>query len=193
MNPVCQSLVETIGLRNTYRTLAALSLVIGIPCCLVFKQPPMDTEDEDTRSLEGSIESAEVEGAWLSEMIKQEELPEVRKLFGVRTSLWLDPIYILYMFGQLFKGIGYVFPFIHLVSSLVDNMLKLITDLVLFCTILKINRITKITWLEIPAFVRHFQNHFIRSNVVMERQHYFLSRKMAHCLRSVLLNIADHI
>ncbi|XP_033644662.1 monocarboxylate transporter 13-like [Asterias rubens] len=116
MNPVCQSLVETIGLRNTYRTLAALSLVIGIPCCLVFKQPPMDTEDEDTRSLEGSIESAEVEGAWLSEMIKQEELPEVRKLFGVRTSLWLDPIYILYMFGQLFKGIGYVFPFIHLIS-----------------------------------------------------------------------------
>ncbi|XP_022089594.1 monocarboxylate transporter 13-like [Acanthaster planci] len=114
MNPVCQSLVETVGLRNTYRVLAALALVIGIPCCLIFKQPPLEEED-DTRSLEGSIESTEVDGEWLSEMIKQEKEPAIRKIFGVRVSLWLDPVYILYMFGQLFKGIGYVFPFIHLV------------------------------------------------------------------------------
>ena len=146
MNPVCQSLVEAIGLSNTYRTLSALTLIIGIPCCLVFKQPivygdedqlidntietPVDEFGErltpqsqfSTNPSENSMNS-KVKNFFKDVFRSQTPVmtdPDITAdtlLCGCHPQLWTDRVFILYMFGQLMKGIGYVFPFIHLVSN----------------------------------------------------------------------------
>ncbi|XP_072018079.1 monocarboxylate transporter 7-like [Amphiura filiformis] len=149
MNPVCQSLVEAIGLSNTYRTLSALTLIIGIPCCLVLKQPVVygdeDTliDDAEDTPIEEQNESypatsytssqqfstnpshnnfSRVRDYFLSifkpqpPVVAETDITTDTLLCGCRRALWTDKVFLLYMFGQLMKGIGYVFPFIHLVS-----------------------------------------------------------------------------
>lgn len=142
MNPVVESLVESIGLRNAFRVLAALTIVIGLPCSAVLKQPDFDAyandndvDDVDDLIMEDcddetvlvhrnkddvqsvhEIDDAESESSWLAEMIRKEKNPPRRICGSCYGDLWLDPFFIIFMVGQLFKGVGYVFPFIHLVS-----------------------------------------------------------------------------
>ncbi|XP_030839017.1 monocarboxylate transporter 10 [Strongylocentrotus purpuratus] len=142
MNPVVESLVGSIGLRNAFRVLSALTIVIGLPCSAVLKQPDFDAyandndvddvddlimqdcDDEtvlvnrnkdDVQSVH-EIDDAESESSWLAEMIRKEKNPPRRICGSCNGDLWLDPLFIIFMVGQLFKGVGYVFPFIHLVN-----------------------------------------------------------------------------
>ena len=147
MNPVCQSLVDAVGLSNTYRTLSALTLIIGIPCCLMFKQPvvygdedslidnTVDTPiEEQNDSYPASSYTPQQQFStnpshnsrirdFLLNVFKPQppvvtdtDITTDTLLCGCSTALWTDKVFLLYMFGQLMKGIGYVFPFIHLVS-----------------------------------------------------------------------------
>ncbi|XP_072169966.1 monocarboxylate transporter 13-like [Diadema setosum] len=147
MNPVVESLVGAVGLRNTLRVLSALTVVIGLPCCAVFKQPVYDDEYDDDdgiddlimeecdenvdtvivrRNDEGKEEAAaEVddtvsESGWLADMIRREKDPPRKCCISCQTELWLDPIFLIFMVAQLIKGIGYVFPFIHLVNYMLS-------------------------------------------------------------------------
>ena len=150
MNPVCQSLVEAVGLSNTYRTLSGLTLLIGIPCCLVLKQPPVYGDEDNLLEGEDGVEGEEsptsdtmeqavhnsrefstnpsstgVGKNWIQTMLRKrtpiissgDEADDTDTILcGCQRRLWTDKVFLLYMFGQLMKGIGYVFPFIHLVS-----------------------------------------------------------------------------
>ncbi|XP_054772973.1 monocarboxylate transporter 8-like [Lytechinus pictus] len=139
MNPVVESLVDSIGLRNAFRVMAVLPIVIGLPCCAIFKQPDLNAcankDDDDVNDLimedcddetvlvhrndddvVREIDDAGSESSWLADMIRREKNPSRKVCTCLDGDLWLDPIFYIYMFGLLAKGVGYVFPFIHLVN-----------------------------------------------------------------------------
>ncbi|XP_077991651.1 monocarboxylate transporter 13-like [Glandiceps talaboti] len=128
MNPLCQGLLQSMGLRDAYRTLAAIVVLAGLPCCFVLSPAP---EDENTVKIEEDPiieddinENSQSNGsAWLDKMIKKIPIEAPRRRLCVSKcqnyfikELWTDSIFILFLFGQLIKAIGYVFPFIHLIS-----------------------------------------------------------------------------
>lgn len=121
MNPITEFIVHSLGLRDAFRLLALLVLITGIPCCLVFQQPPAeDIADDSSISTDDVTHPPrnvyDTDSGWLADMIRKETNPPGFVCFGMRKDLWTEPVFLLFLFGQFIKGIGYVFPFIHLVS-----------------------------------------------------------------------------
>ncbi|XP_071952885.1 monocarboxylate transporter 13-like isoform X2 [Antedon mediterranea] len=125
MNPVCQALLERVGLEKTFLCLSGLVLIIGIPCSLAFAQPPdefeMSHEPEESIEENGvpktsAIPNSESGSEWLKDMINKERNNYPECCVGCQYELWSDSIFLLYLLGQFVKGLGYVFPFIHLVT-----------------------------------------------------------------------------
>lgn len=124
MNPLSEVIIHALGLKDALRILALVVMVIGIPCCLVFKQPPMQDTSDDSSVSTDDVEPPQprsiydTDSAWLAEMIRKETNPPGSLCFGMRKDLWTEPVFILFLIGQFTKGIGYVFPFVHLVSHI---------------------------------------------------------------------------
>lgn len=124
MNPLSEVIIHALGLKDALRILALVVMVIGIPCCLVFKQPPMQDTADDSSVATDDVEPPQprsiydTDSAWLAEMIRKETNPPGFLCFGMRKDLWTEPVFILFLIGQFTKGIGYVFPFVHLVSHI---------------------------------------------------------------------------
>ncbi|XP_033123944.1 monocarboxylate transporter 13-like [Anneissia japonica] len=124
MNPVCEALLERVGLEKTFVCLSVVVLVIGIPCSLVFAQPPDDYDELDEKgendigvqTPKTQIPNSDSGSEWLKEMISKEREPYSICCVGCQPELWTDSIFLLYLLGQFVKGLGYVFPFIHLVT-----------------------------------------------------------------------------
>ncbi|XP_071837586.1 monocarboxylate transporter 12-like [Apostichopus japonicus] len=126
MNPLSEVIIHALGLKDALRILALVVMVIGIPCCLVFKQPPMQDTADDSSVATDDVEPPQprsiydTDSAWLAEMIRKETNPPGFLCFGMRKDLWTEPVFILFLIGQFTKGIGYVFPFVHLVSFMLN-------------------------------------------------------------------------
>ncbi|XP_070555139.1 monocarboxylate transporter 13-like [Ptychodera flava] len=133
MNPICQALLQSLGLRDTFRTLAAMVVLAGLPCCFVLSPAPVTRSTEfamtvDEDDINDNIKARD--SVWLDDMIRKtpDQTPKRRFRFCpnkiclnyFQKELWTDVVFLLFLFGQFVKGTGYVFPFIHLVSFMED-------------------------------------------------------------------------
>ncbi|XP_006817780.2 monocarboxylate transporter 13-like [Saccoglossus kowalevskii] len=130
MNPICQTLLQATGLRTTYRILSALVLILGLACCFMLSSPLPTSERHEFE--EGTESGAEIHDRmhagyhhWIDDMIKRQPDDDsevsccghlTRHRCYLQENLWTDTVFILFMLGQFVKGMGYVFPFIHLIN-----------------------------------------------------------------------------
>ncbi|XP_078592790.1 monocarboxylate transporter 14-like isoform X1 [Branchiostoma floridae x Branchiostoma japonicum] len=82
MNPVTEAILSAVGLRNTYRILAAMLLVNGVLCCSTFVPPPdgnSDTTSDDSQDHNH-------EGRTLAKPSDTEHITATEKLMGQKNK-----------------------------------------------------------------------------------------------------------
>ncbi|XP_066280444.1 monocarboxylate transporter 7-like isoform X1 [Branchiostoma lanceolatum] len=144
MNPVTEAILSAVGLRNTYRILAAVILVKGVLCCCAFVAPPdgnSDTASDDshdrhdeTRTLAKPCDKDDIaateklmeqtdtsKGETSSETNststkegKEKKTSHLQSVF--RRKVWTNPGFLLWIFANVVLCLSLLFPFFHLIK-----------------------------------------------------------------------------
>ncbi|XP_078673306.1 monocarboxylate transporter 7-like isoform X1 [Branchiostoma floridae x Branchiostoma belcheri] len=144
MNPLTEAILSSVGLRNTYRILAAMILVKGVLCCCAFVAPPdenSNTASDDshdhphehsalakpgdmedvaaTEKLMEQTDTPEDENSPVTNSTPAKEGTENRKnLFQsvFRKQVWTNPGFLFWILANVVLCLSLLFPFFHLVK-----------------------------------------------------------------------------
>lgn len=125
LSPANGKLLASVGFRNGFKIMAAVSFSVLFTCGLIYQTPPEknpeeEDEEEDEEENNENLEGEEKEETAETEVTLADELKAVDEEIYRHPTIWKNKPLLIFLLSTYLLNFGYYVPYVHLVKLSID-------------------------------------------------------------------------